>query len=170
MPFGVNGLPSRVCVVKYAKSSSSVVALHLTGTVFLDKTLMVVPCSLDEIPDDEQIVWDAVCAGVKTLVTRPTPSQQSETASESDKENGPATAATTPDTNADEMEDHTGSHATPIPTETSHTGSCDVENEEMIFNVEAEDTVPLTSTDYCDLADTDDDFIDKDLEEQSLDE
>lgn len=181
MPFAERGLPYRVCVVKYAKSSYCGVALHLTGTVFLDKTLMVVPCSLEEIPDDEQIVWDAVCAGVKTLMARPritpTPSEQSETASvcESDKENGLATA---PKVDSEERKedkvnnDGSGRQTSPIPAETTQIGSCEAEagNEDMILDVEVVveggERGSLKNTGCVVMTDVDENVIHKDQEEE----
>ncbi|XP_075695077.1 splicing regulatory glutamine/lysine-rich protein 1 isoform X2 [Rhinoderma darwinii] len=43
---------SKVCYIKFGDSSSVGVAQHLTNTVFIDRALIVVPCSEGKIPEE----------------------------------------------------------------------------------------------------------------------
>lgn len=61
-------IPYRICFVKFSSSESTRVALHLTGTVLLDKSLTVLPCKISDIPPEDG-AWDVVCASIKQYTT-----------------------------------------------------------------------------------------------------
>ncbi|XP_065905520.1 splicing regulatory glutamine/lysine-rich protein 1-like [Dysidea avara] len=90
--------PSKVGYIKFRDPTSCDVALHLTNTVFLDRALVVVDTSGEDIPSEELVVDVTVTSNDASSALLPTPTPSVvEVIDDSRLMQGDAVSAATPD-------------------------------------------------------------------------